>query len=253
MQLRTSTLLRVSLPLSLAVLASTSMADAIVITPVTDHHWTFDEPSGTIAYDEYGGPNGNLGASTTRVTGPFGDNAVAITPTSTTDSNGFVDFGRAIGAIGTADFTIAHWYSTTFNDVGLLADVLGNRTAYSHGNFFSVRVRGDGTITAELDQDGWGTNYTAVWGVVYPINDGEWHHLAYVRQGAMLLLYIDGYPVDLSNTDSGNPTWISGASSFRIGNRLPNGYAVPAAYDDLRIYDYALSDEEILDLAGGAP
>lgn len=255
MQHQNLTPLRVSLPLSLAVLAFSSIAGAHVTPPVTDHRWTFNEPDGAVCYDEAGGPDGNFSPSTTRVPGPFGDNAASITSTPD-DPDGYVDFGNAVGALGTSDFTITHWYRTSFDAPGQLADVLGNRTAYSHGNFIAVRIRGDGTITAELDQDGWGTNYVAVWGYVWPVNDGEWHHLAYVRSGATLLIYIDGEPKDISATDSGAPTWISGASSFRLGRRLPyyggNFTSIEASFDDLRLYDRALSDGEIYDIATGA-
>ncbi|WP_437624229.1 LamG domain-containing protein [Sorangium sp. So ce1151] len=253
--------LRASLALIFAVLVIPFSA-AAVISPPGDpdddvHRWTFDEPSGTVAYDDVGVSNGTLGSSATRRLGTVGTGAVEISPSGIYDMNGYVDFGAAVGAFGTADFTVAHWYQTTFSGTGKHGDIIGNRTAGSKGNYFSVRLVGDGTIVVEICQDSAGTNFlVAVGAPSYGVNDGEWHHLAYVRSGGTFSLYIDGAVVDTRVTGSGNPTNIAGKQSFRIGRRLPNYYGdfhtIPAAYDDLRIYDQALDDDAIFDIATGA-
>src|SRR5690349_6266900 len=46
----------------------------------------------------------------------------------------------ADGNFSTGDFTVTHWFKTTFSEPGGLADVIGNRSSVGHGNFFSVRM-----------------------------------------------------------------------------------------------------------------
>jgi hypothetical protein len=247
--------LLVSLPLSLAALGFSSLAGAVVAPPTTDHRWTFDEPDGTVCYDDAGGPDGNMASSTTRALGPSGTNAVTLTPKGVYDWDSYVDFGNEVGAFGTADFTVTHWYRTSFSGVGVHGDVLGNREDGSYGNYFSVRVRGTGEVGIEICEDEEGSHYAELVGFGHPVNDGEWHHLAYVRSGAHISLYIDGALVGTGTAASGYPAYLGGNSSFRIGRRLMytgNFYSIPASYDDLRIYSRALSDNEIFDIATGA-
>jgi hypothetical protein len=249
--------LRVSLALSFALLAIPSAAAALVAAPIGGHRWSFDEQNGAIAFDDAGTADGTLGASATRILGPFGTGAISINPQGIYDMNGYVDFGNAAGAFGTADFTVAHWYKTTFSGSGKHGDIIGNRVAGSLGNFFGVRLTGDGTVVVEISQDSWGTNsLSAVGSPAYGVNDGQWHHLAYVRLGATFSLYIDGALADTRVTGSGKPASISGNASFRIGRRLPNYYSnahtIPASFEDVRILDRALDADEVLDIVNGA-
>ncbi len=257
---RKLTPLRVSLALSLAALAFTSTASALIGEPppttgVVEHRWLFDEESGATAYDEAALADGTLGSSATRSAGVF-LGAVTISPTGNYDGNGYVDFGNEVGAFGDADFTLTHWYRTSFSTLGAHGDILGNRTAGSQGNYFGARLVGDGTIVVELAQDSWGSNYQAIAASNSGVNDGQWHHLAYVRSGVTLSLYIDGALAAQGNAGSGQPIFVNGSSSFRIGRRLPLGYGnfhtIPASYDDLRLFDRALSDTEVADVVDGA-
>ncbi|MDC3958788.1 LamG domain-containing protein [Polyangium jinanense] len=254
MQPRSLTRLRVSLALSFAFLAFPSAASAIVAAPYA-HRWYFDEEDGAVAYDEAGVFDGTLGDHATRTAGPFGSNVLTIVPTSTTDYRGYVDFGKSV-AFGTADFTISHWYKTTFSGSGLRGEILGNRMKDAKGNFISVYLGGDGRVTVELCEDPYGKNYVSlVSDPSLPVNDGQWHHLAYVREGGMVSLYIDGQFAAWSNTGGWEPTNLDGLQSFRIGRRLPAFYTdfhtIPASYEDLRIFDRALTDTEVLDVVDG--
>lgn len=256
---RKLTPLRVSFALSFAALAFSSTAAALIAPPPTtgvfEHRWLFDEESGTTAYDEAALADGTLGSSATRSPGVF-LGAVTIAPTSNHDANGYVDFGHEVGAFGDADFTLTHWYRTSFQTIGAHGDILGNRTAGSQGNYFGVRLVGDGTVSVEMAQDYSGSNYQAIAAPNSGVNDGEWHHLAYVRSGVKLALYIDGVLAASGQAGSGKPIIVTGGSSFRIGRRLPLGYydfhTIPASYDDLRLFDRALSDSEVADVVNGA-
>jgi hypothetical protein len=79
------------------------------------------------------------------------------------------------------------------------------------------------------------------------VNDGQWHHVAGVYDGAELRLYIDGR-LDASARTQGSinidtyPVWI-GANAEKPGREW-NG-----SIDDVRLYNYALSQDEIKALA----
>jgi uncharacterized repeat protein (TIGR01451 family) len=155
-----------------------------------------------------------------------------------------VDFGSA--GFGTADFSVDFWIKTTSTDV---ESILGNRMDGYHGNFFSVHLGGGapGHLSVEIDQDSQGTNYISVIsnGVV---NDGSFHHVAIVRQGPTLSLYIDG-------TLSGSVTG-AGVANLTNPNPLRAGFetiddqglgvqSFTGVMDELTIYNRAQTAGEI--------
>jgi hypothetical protein len=167
---------------------------------------------------------------------------VWIDPRSPGDLTAYLSLGSLLD-VGTDDFTLSHWYRTTFRQPRRLGDVLGNRQDPSHGNFFSVRMRGDGTVSVELDQDEQGTNYVAIDTGALRVNDGQWHHLAYTRQGGELRLYVDGRPIASGSTPSGEPTHLASGRDFRLGRSLPAGgtfTSLPGAYALVRLVGRAL-------------
>ena len=167
--------------------------------------------------------------------------------------NSFVDFGTAIGQFKTNDFTVAFWFQTT--ETHRLFDVAGNRTAGSHGNFFIIRMTGNhesmaqGTVYVEVDQNNKGLNYNAVHSSVAGLNDGQWHHIATVRKGKLLQLYVDGV---LSNSQSVKGVAnINNRKHFILGRSLSGHetkFAADSRYSDLRVYDIALTEEQISSL-----
>jgi hypothetical protein len=79
------------------------------------------------------------------------------------------------------------------------------------------------------------------------VNDGQWHHAAGVYDGEMLYLYVDG-KLDVSSKAAGTintndqPVYIG--ENAEQQERFWNGLI-----DDVRIYNYALSEEEIMTLS----
>ncbi len=89
--------------------------------------------------------------------------------------------------------------------------------------------------------------------------DGTWHHIVVVA-GAIYKLYIDGEEKLLTmgaGTNNGQFTDISGIDNFRIGSTNINSVGENVFFngdiDDVRIYNRALTDEEIVDLATETP
>jgi hypothetical protein len=190
-----------------------------------------------------------------RARSPDPSQQVWIDPRSPSDLTAYVSLGSLLD-VGTDDFTLTHWYRTTFRRPRRLGDVLGNRQDPSHGNFFSVRMHGEGILSVELDQDEQGTNYVAIDTGAMRVNDGQWHHFAYARRGGELRLCVDGRPIASASTPSGEPTRLASGRDFRLGRSLPAGgtfTSLPGAYALVRLVGRALSDGEVrADYVAGA-
>ena len=193
--------------------------------------------------------SGTLSNATLDNQGPGGNTAVHINGAD----NSFVSFGTQIGQFGISDFTLAFWVQTT--ESHRYFDIAGNRAAGSHGNFFCIRMTGKhesrpgGIIASEVDQDQNGTNYIGVESKTAGFNDGKWHHLAVVRQGTSLKLYIDGV---ISGNATGNGVAnIANGNAFKLGRSLvgvDRKFAPNARYSGLCVYDTALNDSDISSL-----
>jgi hypothetical protein len=172
----------------------------------------------------------------------------ARAPSGACNEESFTRVEISLG-VGTNDFTLSHWYETSFQGEGVHGDVVGDRWDASGGNFFSVRMGGNGALAVELDQDAHGTNYVAIDSDARRINDGAWHHLAYVRHGGEVRLYVDGERIASARTASGEPTELLGRREVRLGRSLPdcigNFVAIPGAYANVRLQPRALSDADV--------
>ncbi|MFI2631087.1 exo-alpha-sialidase [Streptomyces collinus] len=81
-------------------------------------------------------------------------------------------------------------------------------------------------------------------------NDGRWHHLALRRGGGRLTLFLDGEAIGTADV----PGSVSRNSPFgvHIGQRMDSRAFLTGAIDDVRVWDRALSDEELAAGASGA-
>jgi len=73
------------------------------------------------------------------------------------------------------------------------------------------------------------------------ISDGNWHHITGVRSGGVLSLYVDGVPdaANIANTRLANPSGPLYIGAFNTG------YNFPGVIDEVRIWNTALSEEDI--------
>lgn len=121
----------------------------------------------------------------------------------------YVALPSSVGNFGAGDFTIAFWFNTTTGGGNLLS----KRVACWGGPAFTgedVRMSGAGALFVEL----WTT--TGYFALSSPagLNNGQWHHVALVRQGGTVSLNIDGAAVSSSAisgamTDPSNtPTYL---------------------------------------------
>jgi hypothetical protein len=111
-----------------------------------------------------------------------------------------------------------------------------------------IRNNETGSVSFHFNQAG-GGEYQA--NGTTPVLDGQWHHIAGVYTGSQVRLYIDGRleaeaPAGPVSTSS-DPVYIgSRFNSTSTRNWIGN-------IDEVRVYDTALSDANILYLAEGQP
>jgi sialidase-1 len=110
-----------------------------------------------------------------------------------------------------------------------------------------VRLRGEpagnrvrGLITV---RDGATTVRTASVTTTGAYHDGRWHHLALRRGGGRLPLFVDGTAASTADV----PGSVSRNAPFgvHIGQRMDSRAFFTGAIDDVRVWDRALTDEEI--------
>jgi hypothetical protein len=215
------------------ILSMSSIASAELVA-----HWRLDDGSGTVAVDSSGnGHDGTLLLDPQWVAGKFG---------------GALEFGGISGQrvemegyegiLGTQDRSVMAWVKTTgYGDwiswgqntntqkwIGRINDNAGNgavgalRTECSGGYIISTTV----------------------------LTDGEWHHVTSVLESAGsptvedIKMYVDGVQESISgvrpvgiDTVGGRNVWIADGHHDR---------PLPSVIDDVRIYDHAMTDLEIV-------
>jgi len=171
-------------------------------------------------------------------------------------NNDYVDLGNIPATnFGTGDFTIELWVKTsTYPSVEM--SFISKRFVCGFDNFWNFVIQPDGKFYFEADDPAIGLLKIPSYN---PIVDGAWHHIAYTREGIIRTLYLDGIveiggtaPIlDLSNT-----------YSVYLGRNAcsddPWGQYFDGSMDELRIWDYARSQQELIDnyhsvLAGNEP
>jgi hypothetical protein len=209
--------------------------------------WTFDEGSGKTVSDTSGsGANGTITGNPDWISGPAkgaldlpNDGDYVTIPNS-----------EVIKLRSTGKYTVACWVQVQDTSGGIiLMHGLGCSTWASWflgvggGEPDAARVNGSlvfGVRTAN------GTDYT---GVSAPAEADAWVHVAATYDGSTLILYIDG--VEQARTNATVP-WDS-AENLLIGGDPGcsgrNWYT--GSIDDLRIYDSALSEGEVLGVMAG--
>lgn len=160
------------------------------------------------------------------------------------DGASFVDMGTVSGTqldVGTSDFNIEFWMKTTSNldptgdgqfIVGDAAfgQAPGFRVLYQPSVNHQLRFRIADSVNATVAD-------TA------PVNDGNWHHFAFVRSAGTLTAYEDGavaasVATAITDITVGNPT------EFHLGGRSFDWFS-EGSLDEVSFYNRALTATEI--------
>ena len=202
--------------------------------------WKFDDGSGDIVADSSGfGRNGKLIGDPNWIDGIAGG-ALEF------DGDGdYVDMGKDPDFDIKNQITVSVWIKVNAFDKDW-------QNVISKGDRAWRLQRNWNKSTLEFACSGLvvpGTDWGPVFGNM-DVNDGHWHHVAGVYDRQNIYLYIDGN-LDASTTAAGNirvndePVYIG--ENSQTPNRFWNGLI-----DDVRIYSYALSAEEISEIAQNA-
>jgi len=189
-------------------------------------HWKFD--GDTLDYSGLGN-DGTAGGDPTFVAGKVGTGALDLDGDDHVSIDGVADY------ITTNNFTVTTWIKTTQTGEGNV--FASNDSGSGHEFMFGVA---DGNVYLD---DGPETQFPPA------VNDGQWHMITYVRDGATAYIYVDGA---LRGTDpaTGNP---ASETRWSIGQEWDD--SSPSDFytgmvDDVRFYNYALSLDEVAWLAG---
>ena len=156
-------------------------------------------------------------------------------------SNGVVDFGPSEELEIHNDITIQAWIKTTSGAYGMIAQ----KYSGSERRGFLLSTSGDG-LYARLDGRDMGNIYRSSGYSETIINDGQWHHLVGQRKGSLWKIYVDG-SLESSHDSQDTSSIANQTSAFRIGDYNSSTY-FEGRIDEVAIWDYALEDNDILNL-----
>jgi hypothetical protein len=192
--------------------------------------WTFDETSGDIAKDSSGkGNDGRIIGTPQWVPGKIGG---ALQFNGST----YVNCGRDPSLNLREQITMAFWFK-----VQAFSNTWEAFLAKGDGAYRSSRSNGNDNATHMGITGG---NY---FDAVTIITDNQWHFWTGTYDGATACIYIDG-KLDATRQYSGG---IGDSSSYDLyigENQQATGRMLHGLLDDVRIYDRALSEQQILDL-----
>jgi type II secretory pathway pseudopilin PulG len=215
--------------------------------------WKLDETSGTIAKDSSG--NGNDG-TLVNMSPPGCWTTGQIKGALVFDgTNDYVDLGidPSLNFGDSQPFTIAAWIKTT-DTYGLIVSL---RNSDDDGSDIDFAVgdagggcSGSGKAVILVRQDSGGQWACAI--SKTPVNDGQWHHVAAVRTGNTVELFVDG-----NSQETGSGAQAGGAITTNvraIGCEVywgdpDSSSCFAGTIDDVRIYNRALTAAEIKQLA----
>ncbi|MHC4499232.1 MAG: LamG-like jellyroll fold domain-containing protein, partial [Planctomycetota bacterium] len=197
--------------------------------------WEFDEGEGSIAYDSVGDSNGTIyGAQWT--TGQIG-RALEF------DGDGdYIDCGTDGSLNITNEITISAWVKTNSGTV--------NQKIARKGEMIYMLMIG-GTAANDVRFGlGTGSSWTVLLDTTGDyISTGTWYHIVGTWNGTNASIYIDGV---IRANDSWSGTLGTNSAPLGIGAHSNNGVSWSNYFngiiDDVRIYDQALSAEEIQQL-----
>ena len=205
-------------------------------------HWRFDERFGATAYDSSGQGRTGTVVGAARATGRF-DQALTFD-----GSDDRVEAGTW-NVAGTG-LTLCAWMRLAGpyadNDARLVSKAVGS-AEQDHAWMLSLTGGApDIRLRFRLKTGGTTTTLIAGGGTVHT---GAWHHAAAVYNGTTMRLYLDG--TNVGETAKSGEIASSSAAIF-VGANPPAAYAPFAGeLDDVRIYNLALTGDEIIAVRSG--
>ena len=211
-------------------------------------HWKFDENSGDSAQDTSGANTGtlkNMDADTDWVAGKYG---------SALDFDGSVDYVRVADDasldIGTTDFTIEAWVKPAGDDwKTIISKQVKSTNNGDDGWVLVIRNVANSRHLLWYDQ---ARGTAANFGTGSKINNGVWTHIAITKSytGETLGAYVNGV---FTSSVSSPASDINVVHELRIGTNGYGNFDFEGLIDDVRIYNYARTQKQIMEDMLGSP
>ncbi|MFC1792697.1 LamG-like jellyroll fold domain-containing protein [Planctomycetota bacterium] len=213
-----------------------ALAEYLFVYPATLTYWKLDETEGNVAYDSVSDHNGTL------VNDPLWQ-----------PSSGVVDGALLFDGIddyvstdfvlnpGESQFSVFTWIKDGAPGQVILSQIDG-------ANWLSTDP--EGKLMTELipPKPSRGTaEPPLISGTI--ISDANWHHVGIVWNGSYRILYADGIEVAKDNAAQNPLKSATGDLHIGASKTLAEGTFFSGLIDDVRIYNVALTTEEIAGLA----
>lgn len=203
-------------------------------------YWHFDENASSTAYDASG--NGNNGTLVGSPTWTSGSNCKAGSCLSFNGSNYVTMDDPSNGALdfGTGDFSVSGWfYLSSLPSAWKSIVSKGGSGTTGYG----MEISNANQITCSIEGAS-GTNQH-VYGSVPSV--GSWHQAVCVfARNDKVYVYLDGVEVGSSVYSSGNTNSVSNDLKFNVGKYSSSGWDFVGNIDEVRVYNRALSADEVL-------
>jgi hypothetical protein len=147
----------------------------------------------------------------------------------------YIDFGSGILS-GNGSFTIV----VSINSTTTSSRILQQRDAQGFNGQYMLDILDNGSIKFNTYYYGFKWNVTSS----SALNDGSWHHLAFVQKDNGGQMYLNGILEQTDNT-GGKVNLTSSLKTYIGGDLRDNNSYYSGKVDDLRIYSRALSVSEI--------
>jgi len=198
-------------------------------------HWQFNETSGTSAAD-----NGSAGNTATLMYGAVFDDEAGKYDGAVSISNGNHRVEMTPSSIGNlSQFSISTWVKVASSGSGIV--YWENDTGSVGQMNLSIQSNGGIQFLHEDTSAGNAVYLNMTASTNRCANDDKWHHIVMVRDSPDYILYFDGIPVDTTNS-----TQVSTCNY----NYARAGGLISGKFDDLRLYDTALTNDDIICLYG---
>jgi hypothetical protein len=198
--------------------------------------WSFDEGSGTVAFDSSGNGNNGVVYGATWVTGKFGS-ALSFDRTAGTH----LDINNYFTRVGSGNYTFALWFyhigADSSNELFAQRDNPDNTV-----NLIDAYHVSNGSVYFNVYNGGTAAHQTVHSSV--SVSNNAWHFLVVGRSGSTMFMYIDGVDVTSSPSVTGDVPNIT--NPFRIGTSSGyHTYGWTGYVDELRFYSRSISANEV--------
>jgi hypothetical protein len=207
--------------------------------------WALDEGSGTTARDGSGkGHDGTLMNGATWADGKFGK-AVKLNG----DAGGaYVQIPHDPGLCVDKEVTVSVWVNPERTDGPNASGYSGIVAKGNAPRSYSLYVRANGTLHFSTGPGGAYIGTTSV--AAIPIN--EWTHLAVKVEGGVHKYYLNGTLDATGGADVVLPG-TADTGPLYLGRTAESNRELQGMIDEVHLYDFALTDEQIMDLYNNKP